>query len=41
MVPTIVSYLILIAGPYAGFRYLYPIVQSIFILITVTMVNLK
>ncbi|MCR2033577.1 DUF6020 family protein [Anaerofustis stercorihominis] len=35
LIPTIVNYLILIAGPYAGFRYLYPLLQSFFIIIFV------
>ncbi|MCR2033573.1 DUF6020 family protein [Anaerofustis stercorihominis] len=41
MVPTIASYLIMIAGPYAGFRYAYPIVQSIFLLIVVAIKELN
>ena len=41
MVPTIVSYLIMIASPYAGFRYAFPVIQSIFLLIIVTLKELN
>lgn len=40
LIPTIVNYLILIAGPYAGFRYLYPLLQSFLIIVFVVLQRL-